>query len=184
MASRVLKVSTEELSKTTWADFVLFSQGNGRDHCGCMHFQRPCALPRYKWLPSRAERAVRNLREKRALLEKGRSHGILIYVDKVPVGWCQFGLSEEPPRIDASHNYRGLGPKNDTKTLWRITCSVVDKRHRKTGIASAALQAALEAIAKRGGGSGRSLSCGGLERWGFRKYVHARNGVDGQKAGV
>jgi ribosomal protein S18 acetylase RimI-like enzyme len=153
MASRVLKVSTKELSKTTWADFVsLFSQGNGWDHCACMHFQRLCALPRYKWLPSRADRAVRNLREKKALVEMGRSHGILIYVDKIPVGWCQFGLSEELPRIDASRNYRGLAPKNGMKTLWRITCFVVDKKHRKNGIASAALRSALEAIAERGGG--------------------------------
>jgi len=61
----------EELSKTTWPDFEkLFSQKNGWDHCQCMHFHRPCSLPKDQWLHSRAERALRNRREKRQLVEK------------------------------------------------------------------------------------------------------------------
>jgi ribosomal protein S18 acetylase RimI-like enzyme len=36
--------------------------------------------------------------------------------------------------------------------LWRITCFVVDREHRRRGVAGLALKAALEAIRKRGGG--------------------------------
>ena len=36
--------------------------------------------------------------------------------------------------------------------MWRITCFVVDKQHRRRGAASVALKAALEAIRKKGGG--------------------------------
>ena len=36
--------------------------------------------------------------------------------------------------------------------MWRITCFVVDKQHRRRGVASVALKAALEAIRKKGGG--------------------------------
>jgi GNAT superfamily N-acetyltransferase len=155
MASRVLDYTaytTKELSKKTWPDFErLFSKGGGWNFCWCVHFHRPGGLPKNKWLRTRAERSVRNHREKRELVEKGCSHGILVYARGKPVGWCQYGPSEELPRIDNSRNYRGLAPKA-TDRLWRITCFVVDKEYRRRGVATAALKAALEAIRSKGGG--------------------------------
>lgn len=68
------------------------------------------------------------------------------------MGWCQYGPAEELPRIDNSRKYRGLVTEGETERLWRITCFVVDKKHRRRGIASSALKAALEAIKKNGGG--------------------------------
>jgi len=153
MASQVLKYKTKELSKKTWPDFErLFSQGNGWDFCWCMHFHRPCGLPKSKWLRTRAERGMRNRREKRELLDKGCAHGILVYAKGEPVGWCQYGPSDELPRIDNSRKYRSLALDGATDKLWRITCFAVLKEYRKRGVASAALQAALEAIKKKGGG--------------------------------
>ena len=153
MASQVLKYKTKELSKKTWRDFErLFSQGNGWDFCWCMHFHRPCGLPKSKWLRTRAERGMRNRREKRELLDKGCARGILVYAKGEPVGWCQYGPSDELPRIDNSRKYRSLALDGATDKLWRITCFAVLKEYRKRGVASAALQAALEAIKKKGGG--------------------------------
>jgi GNAT superfamily N-acetyltransferase len=152
MSPQVPAYTTKELSKKTWPDFMrLFSQGNGWDHCQCMHFHRPCALPKEKWLPTRAERAVRNRREKKALVDAGHSHGILVYANGEPVGWCQYGPSEELPRIDNKRNYRAHAPERATQKLWRITCFAVLKNYRKRGVASAALNAALESIRKNGG---------------------------------
>ncbi len=153
MASKVLAYTTKELSKKTWPDFEkLFSQKNGWDFCWCMHFHRPCGLPKNKWLPTRAERGVRNRREKRELLERGSAHGILVYAKGEPVGWCQYGPQEELPRIDNSRKYRGVAPEGSKQRLWRIPCFAVLKQYRKRGVASAALKAALEAIRKKGGG--------------------------------
>jgi GNAT superfamily N-acetyltransferase len=153
MSPQVPAYITQELSKKTWPDFVkLFSQGGGWDHCQCMHFHRHRALPKEKWLPTRAERAVRNRREKKALLNAGHSHGILVYANGEPVGWCQYGPSEELPRIDNKRNYRAHALERATQKLWRITCFVVLKNYRKRGVASAALNAALESIGKKGGG--------------------------------
>ena len=152
MSSQVPAYTTKELSTKTWPDFVkLFTQGNGWDFCACMHFQRPRRLPKSQWLRTRAERGVRNRRQKRELVEQRCAHGILVYANGEPVGWCQYGPREELPRIDNKRNYRGLAPK-DTQRLWRITCFAVLKNYRKRGVASAALQAALEAIKNRGGG--------------------------------
>ena len=68
------------------------------------------------------------------------------------MGWCQYGPKEELPRIDNSRKYRGLAPEDTAETLWRITCFAVLKKYRQRGVATAALQAALEAIRKKGGG--------------------------------
>ena len=100
----------------------------------------------------RAERSVRNRRDKKALVEAGHSHGILVYADNEPIGWCQYGPREELPRIDENRHYTGLDLDDSTK-LWRITCFVVDKRYRRRGVATVALKAALNAIRKKGGGA-------------------------------
>ena len=102
--------SAKELSAETWADFVqVFSQGSGWDHCQCMHFHRPHALPKSLRLRKRAERALRNRKQKKELVERGFAHGIIVYAKGEPVGWCQFGLREELPRIDNVRKYREGG---------------------------------------------------------------------------
>jgi GNAT superfamily N-acetyltransferase len=109
-------------------------------------------LPKEKRLHTRAGRGVRNCREKRDLVARGSSHGILVYAQGEPVGWCQYGPKEELPRIDNSRKYRALAIESGTERLWRITCFVVDKKYRRRGVASTALKAALQAIKKKGGG--------------------------------
>jgi GNAT superfamily N-acetyltransferase len=145
--------TTKELTKRTWPDFQkLFSQGNGWDFCWCMHFQRPRTLPESPWVRTRTERGKRNRGEKKELVERGQTHGILVYAKGKPVGWCQYGLQAELPRIDNNRSYRALHLETGPKSLWRITCFVTDKKHRRRGVASAALKAALESIRKKGGG--------------------------------
>jgi ribosomal protein S18 acetylase RimI-like enzyme len=145
--------STKELSDKTWPDFVkLFSQGNGWDHCWCMHFHRPRPLPKDLWLSTRKLRAARNRREQKKLIAKGCSHGILVYTNGVPVGWCQYGLREELTRIDNMRTHCVPAAEMKTGKFWRITCFVVDRKYRRRGIAGAALKAALESIKRQGGG--------------------------------
>lgn len=109
-------------------------------------------MPEKQQPRTRAERAVRNHQQKAKLVEKGRAHGILLYANGEPVGWCQYGPREELPRVDNGQKYRRLALEDGTERLWRITCFVVDKKYRRKGVASAALEVALEAIRKKGGG--------------------------------
>ena len=117
-----------------------------------MHFHRPRSLSKDQRLNSRIERGGRNRRERERLVERGCSHGILVYANGEPVGWCQYGPAEELPRIDNSRKYRALVLEAATERLWRIPCFVVDKKFRRRGVASAALKAALGAIRKKSGG--------------------------------
>jgi GNAT superfamily N-acetyltransferase len=99
------------------------------------------------------------------------------------VGWCQFGPTAELPRIKHRRVYlQGLTALPD----WRITCFFVDREHRRQGVAAAALEGALDEIARLGGGTvesypeaseGRSVSASFLhngtasmfERHGFER---------------
>ena len=133
---------TKELSKRTWGDFErLFSQGNGWDHCWCMAYQGG-----NKSGQRRADRSAINRADKLRLVEEGRAHGILVYAESEPVGWCQFGPQDELP-------LRPREPRPDEDpVLWRITCFVTHKGWQRQGVAQTALRAALDAIKNKGGG--------------------------------
>jgi hypothetical protein len=88
--------------------------------------------------------SVQNHRRKQQLVQQGRAHGILVFAEDEPVGWCQYGSSDELVGLPNS-------PTADTH-LWRITCFVVEKKHRRTGVARLSLHAALNAIRASGGG--------------------------------
>lgn len=157
---------TKELSKKTWRDFEqLFAThpAPGAYPCWCMHNHRCGPLAQAGQRDSSIKRTMRNHQDQRALVENGRSHGILVYAQGEPVGWCQYGSGEELPRIDNNAGYRKLTPKAGTSRLWRITCFVTHRKYRGRGIARTALKAALAAIRKRGGGAVEAYP---IRRWG------------------
>ena len=81
--------------------------------------------------------------------------GARLRPDGLAHGWAQYGTLEELPSIGHRRRYdQDPPPRPD----WRITCIVVDKRHRGKGIARAALQGALDLIARTGGGRVEAIS--------------------------
>jgi len=114
-----------------------------------MYYQRP--KPSGKGL-SMEERKKINRQDKETLVRQGGSHAILVYDDKTPIGWCQYGTRDELPRIDAGRGYRQVKSLVGPEMLWRITCFFVDKDYRGKGVSKMALHAALDSIIKQGGG--------------------------------
>lgn len=146
-----MEYATKELSPETWPDFErLFAPGTGWAFCACMLYQRGCHLPKAAY-PNREAMRIQNQAEKRALVNGGRAHGILVYDDGEPIGWCQFGPAEELPLPGGGRRDRRIPPLGDG-VGWRITCFVTTVRRRRRGVASTALRAALDAIRERGGG--------------------------------
>ncbi len=139
--------TTKELSTGTLTDFENLAVKQGG--CWCMYYQRPRPVGRNL---SKEERKTNNKMDKAALVRAGRSHAIMVYDGKKPVGWCQYGIKEELPRIDAGRNYRKVTSPTDSEKLWRITCFFVDRDYRGKGVAKLALRTALESIKKQGGG--------------------------------
>ena len=155
MPSQILRYTTRELSPETLPDFeklLATHPGPGAFNCWCLYNQRAGPLPESERNLSSAKRNARNRAEKRERVENGCSHGIIVYGEGEPVGWCQFGPMAELPRIDNYAAYRKFAAEAEAKQVWRITCFVVARKHRGRGVASFALHAALEAIKKSGGG--------------------------------
>lgn len=163
LASQRSHYLIRELSVETWPDFVRLFESHpapGAHACWCMHNHRPASRSESAGL-SRAAKIASSRREKKKLVEDACSHGVLVYADGVPVGWCQYGLRHELPRIDANPSYRKLAPV-DGGQLWRIACFVVHTQHRRSGVASTALRAALDAIRAKGGGVAEAYP---VRRW-------------------
>ena len=144
-------MSTKELSRGTWRDFEkLFRRPGEWGACWCIYYQREEPPPSDGL--TLGQRAARNRRDKKKMVEEGASHGIIVYAGKEPIGWCQYGPKEEIPRIDRTRRYKGLKLRDEREKVWRISCFCVDRRHRGVGVAAKGLSAALKSIEKRGGG--------------------------------
>ena len=86
---------------------------------------------------------------KQARVRAGTAHAALVFDGNNCLGWCQFGVPDEVPRIKNRAEYeKGLTELPD----WRIACNFVGKGHRRKGVATAALAGALDLIADLGGG--------------------------------
>ncbi len=96
-----------------------------------------------------AEDAAEKRKAKECLVRQGRAHAALVYEGGDCVGWCQFGSPNELPRI---HNQRAYQKSDPVLPDWRITCFFSGKGHRGNGVASVALEGAIEEIRKLGGG--------------------------------
>ena len=161
------------LDESTWPDFArLVEKHNGVwGGCWCMSFHSEGV----------GTGKARSLKQRR--VREGRAHAALVYDGSTCVGWCQFGPTDELPRIKHRRAYlEGLTGLPD----WRITCFFVDRDCRRKGVATVALSGALREIARLGGGTvesfpedvkGRSVSASFLhngtismfERQGFRR---------------
>ena len=131
------------LNENTWPDFArLVEKHNGVwGGCWCMGFHEKGE----GWNKSTAL----NREEKACRVREGRAHAALVFDGANAVGWCQFGPTDELPRIKHKREYlKELTILPD----WRITCFFVDRDYRHKGVAFIALEGALNEIARLGGG--------------------------------
>lgn len=137
-------LTVRALDRTTWGAFAdLVEHCDGfPSGCWCIGFH-PEGLskdPDY--------RAINRAR-KQSRVEAGTAHAALVFDDASCIGWCQFGPTEELPRIKSRAQYDRT---NATLPDWRIACCYVAKGHRRQGVARAALAGAIDLIAGLGGG--------------------------------
>lgn len=86
---------------------------------------------------------------KRRLVDNGEAHAAVVFDGELAVGWCQYGTPEELPRITHRKEYEaGM----DVPADYRITCFFVDRDHRRSRVATVALNGAIALIAEAGGG--------------------------------
>ena len=136
--------TVKALDASTWDAFALLVEANGGvfGGCWCMGFH-PEGV-------GKGTTPALNRARKLERVRAGTAHAALVFSGSECVGWCQFGVPDELPRIKSRAAYtKGLSTPPD----WRIACCFVGKGHRRRGVAAAALGGALDLIAGMGGGT-------------------------------
>jgi GNAT superfamily N-acetyltransferase len=137
------RYQTKALTSGTWPDFAALVEANNGiwGGCWCMGFH-PEGI-------SRGSTVAGNRDAKRAHVNDGTVHQVLVYLDGQCIGWCQYGPPAEIATIKNRRAYeRDLVELPD----WRIGCVFTGSGHRRQGVARAGLAAALSAISRAGGG--------------------------------
>jgi len=74
--------------------------------------------------------------------------GLLAFVKDQPVGWTRVGPRSDFPRLNGS---RALAKVlTEDPRVWWVTCFAVDSRHRRSGVGTALLKAAVEFARENG----------------------------------
>jgi GNAT superfamily N-acetyltransferase len=116
----------------------LFGLAGASNGCWCMYWR---IGPAYRKGPRERNKATL-----RRLTKRGPPPGLLAFDGDLPVGWCQLTPRTSLPWLDEA---RHTGRVDDLP-VWSLSCFYVRRSHRRRGVTSVLIDAALRA-AKEGG---------------------------------
>jgi GNAT superfamily N-acetyltransferase len=116
----------------------LFGKAGASNGCWCMYWRLGGAYGRRPRSENRADF--------QAIVSEGPPPGLLAFEGERAVGWCQVTPRSDLPWLDKARN---LG-RVDEAPVWVVSCFFIRRTHRRKGVASALIAAAL-AAAKRAG---------------------------------
>jgi GNAT superfamily N-acetyltransferase len=137
----VTKIVTKELTPALWPDLeTLFGKNGACAGCWCMFWR----LEKGENLKSAG---VKNTKRRfKKLVTDGAAHGVLAYLDGVPVGWCSFDKRTDYLALNRAPSLAC----EDAEKVWSLPCFFIKAGFRGKGVARALLKAALAAMKKRG----------------------------------
>ncbi|HEY4228389.1 MAG TPA: GNAT family N-acetyltransferase [Candidatus Limnocylindrales bacterium] len=132
------------LAATTWAPLAeLFAAGGDPKWCWCQFWRKPGS----NWSNTTADD---NRRDLRARVDGGGfAPGLVAVVDGSAVGWVGLGPRDGFDRLARSKTL----PQQPGDDVWVINCFVVAKGSRRSGVASALLDAAVDYARQHGAGT-------------------------------
>jgi GNAT superfamily N-acetyltransferase len=135
--------ATKPLTPETWPDFAALVEANNGvwGGCWCIGFH-PEGI-------TRESTVAGNRAAKRAHVDNGTVHQVLVYDGSECAGWIQYG---PPAEVATIKNPKAYEKDLDRMPDWRIGCVFTSSQHRRQGVARAGLAAALSAIGAAGGG--------------------------------
>jgi ribosomal protein S18 acetylase RimI-like enzyme len=141
-----MKLTVAPLTPDRWSDLEALFNAKGCSvarGCWCMAY-RLSGSP--EPLPRGVTRSQANRAGLKALVDAGKSPGLIGYRGKVPVGWVSIGPREEYARLKRSPVMKAV----DEQPVWSVICFVVPAKYRGQGVAQALLKAAVAYAKKQG----------------------------------
>lgn len=137
------------LDATTWDAFAELVERNGGvfGGCWCMGHHQTDEGTSYHEVRGIDKRAT-----KEELVRTGRAHAALVLDDTgTAQGWAKFGRTRELPILH--QHRRAYEAEKPESPDWQVACFYTDTKHRREGVARAALEGALTFIEREGGGT-------------------------------
>ena len=124
-----------------WADFeALMGPRGGCGGCWCMYWRR-------QHKAYEAGKGAGNRSAIRKVFRNGPPPGLLAYDGDRPVGWCSVAPRAAFPRLERS---RVLKPLDD-EAVWSVSCFLIQRAYRNSGLSVALLRAAADFVHGQGG---------------------------------
>ena len=133
------RIVTAPAIKGRWSDVVEVFKGSGDRDCWCQYWRQSSS--NYAKRPPGSGRA-----DLRKQVRTGPPPGILAYSAGKPVGWLGLWPREGLERLVRSRTI----PRIDERDVWSIVCFKVKVGYRRTGVARALLNGAID-FARRAG---------------------------------
>jgi GNAT superfamily N-acetyltransferase len=86
-----------------------------------------------------AQKGEGNRKAMKAIVDSGQVPGILAYHRGEPVAWCSVAPRGHFPRLERSRLLRPI----DREPVWSVVCFFVSRPHRRSGVATRLLRAAV-----------------------------------------
>ena len=123
-----------------WEDLAeLFGARGACGGCWCMAWR----LPRSEFVGGKGGKNRRRLRK---LVTSGDAPGVLAYAGGQAVGWCAVAPRQVYSFLSRSRVLREV----DDRRVWSISCLFVRQTHRRQGVSTRLLRAAVDFAAARG----------------------------------
>jgi GNAT superfamily N-acetyltransferase len=128
-----MKLRIRPLTPDLWPALEdLFGELGACNGCWCMNWRIGSA---YHKRPRKMNRAAF-----REIVNQGPPPGLIAFDGEVPVGWCQLTPRDNLPWLNRAWRLRRV----DDLPVWSISCFFVRKGHRRRGVTSALIAAAVK----------------------------------------
>lgn len=136
---RMTTITTEVATPARWGD-VQHALTGGGDGASCQ-----CIWPMLRskdWNETSTAERTRMLRDE---IESSPPPGLIAYVGGEAAGWIRVGPRPRQARITHTRAIVGATPEPlDDDSVWAVTCFVVRREHRGTGLNATLLAAAVD----------------------------------------
>jgi GNAT superfamily N-acetyltransferase len=136
-----MSVSVKPVTAARWDDFVTFAGPRGLySGCWCTYFRRTGS----EFEAGCRNQGAGNRQFLSQLTSAGRVPGLLGYADDgQPVGWISVGPRSDFGRILRSPVLKPVADEPEDDDVWSVVCFYIARSARRTGVATALLDAAV-----------------------------------------